>query len=99
MTDPVCSYCDSTISARTKSVGCEGFCGKLFHAACQGLSADVVKSIEKISSLYWKCELCQLYTSTVFGILDVRLASLVGEVKQLFSLGNTGCGHGENEYC
>nr|CAI5839586.1 unnamed protein product [Callosobruchus analis] len=85
MTHPVCSYYDSAISARTKSVKCEGFCGKLFHAACQGLSADVVKSIEKISGLSWKCEPWQKCTSEVREILDVRLASLVDEVKQLFS--------------
>ncbi|CAH2011370.1 unnamed protein product [Acanthoscelides obtectus] len=79
------SYCDSSISARTKSVKCEGFCGKFFHAACQGLSADVVKTIEKRNGLSWKCNPCQSYTSEVHEILDARLSSLVNEIHQLFS--------------
>ncbi|CAH2003786.1 unnamed protein product [Acanthoscelides obtectus] len=85
MSDPVCSYCDSSISARTKSIKCEGFCGKFFHAACQGLSTDVVKTIEKRSGLSWKCNPCQSYTSDVHEILDARLSSLVNEIHQLFS--------------
>ncbi|CAH1966103.1 unnamed protein product [Acanthoscelides obtectus] len=85
MSDPVCSYCDSSISARTKSVKCQGFCGKFFHAACQGLSADVVKTIEKRNGLSWKCNPCQSYTSEVHEILDARLSSLVNEIHQLFS--------------
>lgn len=58
MEDTICCFCDQVIVRRAKTVTCDGFCGKLFHADCFNLSADILKNINKVSGLSWKCPTC-----------------------------------------
>lgn len=58
MEDSICSFCDRPIGRRAKTVTCDGFCGKFYHAECSNLPADVLKNLNKISGLSWKCPSC-----------------------------------------
>nr|CAI5841161.1 unnamed protein product [Callosobruchus analis] len=85
MGDPLCNFCNSAISARSKSIKCDSFCGKLFHAACQGLPADIIRNMEKVNGLFWKCDTCRLCTNEVKELLDGKLAILAENMEQMFS--------------
>lgn len=53
MGEPVCSVYSGQISTQTKSVKGPKLCDKFFHAACQGISSEVIKYIyfDKVNGL------------------------------------------------
>nr|CAI5860013.1 unnamed protein product [Callosobruchus analis] len=70
---------------------------KILQYTLQGLSADVVRSIENVK--VWECEPYQTYTSEVHRILGVGAASLrmiSNNIIFQYTLGHTASSHEEN---
>lgn len=54
-----CKKCSIVIATGVAYIGCEGFCKRVFHAACVKLShEDVIQYRNKASNFWWICTQC-----------------------------------------
>lgn len=80
MDDPVCSFCRQSINSRAKTIICDGSCGKLFHASCFNVPAEVLKNLNKIDGLSWRCPTCL----DEFKTTEDKFKVLLNEITQMF---------------
>lgn len=85
MGDPLCGLCNLQINTRARSIKCSGFCDQIFHASCYNIPSDVLKNVDKIPGLLWKCPSCIQSSEDMHKLLESKLSAVINQFQTMLT--------------
>lgn len=89
----ICAKCESEVKGREKYMKCNGFCERVFHQACAGLTDTAFRVIAEKNNVFWSCDVCGIGKNCsllkIFSEFQKTLTELSTEIKnQRKEIGN-----------